>query len=156
VYKLMCFYLCAVVIALYRAIRVIYLHDISMIVIGVEGAHYDEEEDHLTTWHVGCPYPINCHMLHRGCRANVTNCLSISSLSLSSIVVISYDPLPPHNHKPITHNPLPQHIKSTALSHSPHSTFMAPLPGDSLSTTIQISSFSPPASPTRMGHILWG
>jgi hypothetical protein len=50
-------YLCAVVIALYRAIRVIYLHDVSMIVIGVEGAHYDEE-DHLTaTWHVGCPYP---------------------------------------------------------------------------------------------------
>jgi hypothetical protein len=33
-----------------------------MIVIGEEGAHYDEEEDRLTTtWHVGCPYPINCH-----------------------------------------------------------------------------------------------
>jgi NADPH:quinone reductase-like Zn-dependent oxidoreductase len=35
-----------------------------MIVMGEEGAHYDEEEDHLTTtWHVGCPYPINCHIL---------------------------------------------------------------------------------------------
>jgi hypothetical protein len=30
----------------------VYLHDVSMIVIGVEGAH-QEEEDHLTTtWHV--------------------------------------------------------------------------------------------------------
>jgi hypothetical protein len=40
----------------------IYLHDVSMIVIGEEGAHYDEEEDPLTTWHVGHPYPINCHI----------------------------------------------------------------------------------------------
>jgi hypothetical protein len=63
VHKLMCCYLCAV-IALYMAIRVIYLHDVSMIVIGEEGAHYDEEEDHLTTtWHVGCPYPVNFHTL---------------------------------------------------------------------------------------------
>ena len=39
----------------------VYLHDVSMIVIGVEGA-YQEEEDHLTTtWHVGCPYSINRH-----------------------------------------------------------------------------------------------
>jgi hypothetical protein len=39
----------------------VYLHDVSMIVIGVEGAH-QKEEDHLTTtWHVRCPYSINCH-----------------------------------------------------------------------------------------------
>jgi hypothetical protein len=61
---LMCCYMCAVVIALYKAIRVIHLHDVSMIVIRVEGAYQEEEEDHLTTtWHVGCPYPINCHRL---------------------------------------------------------------------------------------------
>jgi hypothetical protein len=30
------------VIALYRAIRVVCLHDVSMIVIGIEGAHQEE------------------------------------------------------------------------------------------------------------------
>jgi hypothetical protein len=31
-----------------------------MIVIGIEGAHQEKEEDHLTTtWHLGCPYPMN-------------------------------------------------------------------------------------------------
>ena len=45
-------------IALYRAIRVIYLHNVSIIVIREESAYHDEEEDYLTTtWHVGCPYP---------------------------------------------------------------------------------------------------
>jgi hypothetical protein len=43
-HKLMCLVLSAVVIALYRAIRVLYLHDVSMIVIGVEGADQGEEE----------------------------------------------------------------------------------------------------------------
>jgi hypothetical protein len=34
----------AIVIALYRAIRVVCLHDVCMILIGVEGADQDEEE----------------------------------------------------------------------------------------------------------------
>jgi hypothetical protein len=38
-HKLMCIVLSAVVIALCRAIRVDCLHDVSMTVIGVEGAH---------------------------------------------------------------------------------------------------------------------
>jgi hypothetical protein len=37
-HKLMCIVLSAVVIALCRAIRVVCLHDVSMTVIGVEGA----------------------------------------------------------------------------------------------------------------------
>jgi hypothetical protein len=37
-HKLMCIVLSAVVIALCRAIRVVCLHDVSMIVIDVEGA----------------------------------------------------------------------------------------------------------------------
>jgi hypothetical protein len=37
-HKLICIVLCAVVIALCRAIRVVCLHDVSMIAIGVEGA----------------------------------------------------------------------------------------------------------------------
>jgi hypothetical protein len=44
VHKLMCIVLSAVVIALCRAIRVVCLHDISMIVISVEGADQGEEE----------------------------------------------------------------------------------------------------------------
>jgi hypothetical protein len=43
-HKLMCIVLSAVVIALYRAIRVVCLHDVCMIVIGVEGADQGEEE----------------------------------------------------------------------------------------------------------------
>jgi hypothetical protein len=43
-HKLMCVVLSAVVIALCRAIRVVCLHDVSMIVIGVEGADQGEEE----------------------------------------------------------------------------------------------------------------
>jgi hypothetical protein len=43
-HKLMCIVLSAVVIALCRAIRVVCLHDVSMIVIGVEGADQGEEE----------------------------------------------------------------------------------------------------------------
>jgi hypothetical protein len=43
-HKLMCIVLSAVVIALYRAIRVVCLHDVSMIAIGVEGADQGEEE----------------------------------------------------------------------------------------------------------------
>jgi hypothetical protein len=43
-HKLMCIVLSAVVIALCRAIRVVCLHDVSMIVIGVEGAGQGEEE----------------------------------------------------------------------------------------------------------------
>jgi hypothetical protein len=42
--KLMCLVLSAVVIALCRAIRVVCLHDVSMIVIGVEGADQGKEE----------------------------------------------------------------------------------------------------------------
>jgi hypothetical protein len=40
----MCIVLSAVVIALCRAIRVVCLHDVSMIVIDVEGADQGEEE----------------------------------------------------------------------------------------------------------------
>jgi hypothetical protein len=40
----MCIVISAVVIALYRAIRVVCLHDVCMIVIGVEGADQGEEE----------------------------------------------------------------------------------------------------------------
>jgi hypothetical protein len=40
----MCIILSAVMIALRRAIRVVCLHDVSMIAIGVEGADQDEEE----------------------------------------------------------------------------------------------------------------
>jgi hypothetical protein len=43
-HKLKCMFYVAVVIALYRAIRVVCLHDVSMIVIGVEGAHQAEEK----------------------------------------------------------------------------------------------------------------
>jgi hypothetical protein len=45
-HKLMCIVLSAVVIALCRAIRVVCLHDVSMTVIGVEGAH---ELSHVRT-----------------------------------------------------------------------------------------------------------
>jgi hypothetical protein len=43
-HKLMCIVLSAVVIAFCRAIRVVCLHDVSMIAIGVEGADQGEEE----------------------------------------------------------------------------------------------------------------
>jgi hypothetical protein len=43
-HKLMCIILSAVMIALCRAIRVVCLHDVSMIAIGVEGADQDKEE----------------------------------------------------------------------------------------------------------------
>jgi hypothetical protein len=43
-HKLMCVVLFAVMIALCRAIRVVWLHDVSMIAIGVEGTDQDEEE----------------------------------------------------------------------------------------------------------------
>jgi hypothetical protein len=43
-HKLMCIVLSAVMIALCRAIRVVCLHDVSIIAIGVEGADQGEEE----------------------------------------------------------------------------------------------------------------
>jgi hypothetical protein len=43
-HKLMCIVLSDVVIALCRAIRVVCLHDVSMLAIGVEGADQGEEE----------------------------------------------------------------------------------------------------------------
>jgi hypothetical protein len=45
-HKLICIVLSAVVIALCRAIRVVCLHDVSMIVIDVEGADRGEEPSH--------------------------------------------------------------------------------------------------------------
>jgi hypothetical protein len=42
-HMLMCLVM-SVVIAFYRAIRTVCLHDVSMIPIGVEGAHQEEEE----------------------------------------------------------------------------------------------------------------
>jgi hypothetical protein len=43
-HMLMFIVMSAAVIALYRAIRIVCLHDVSMIRIGVEGAHQEEEE----------------------------------------------------------------------------------------------------------------
>jgi hypothetical protein len=43
-HMLMCIVLSAVVIALCKAIRVVCLHDVSMIAIGVEGADPNEEK----------------------------------------------------------------------------------------------------------------
>jgi hypothetical protein len=43
-HMLMSVIISAIVIALYRAIRVVCLHDVSMIAIGVEGADQGEEE----------------------------------------------------------------------------------------------------------------
>jgi hypothetical protein len=43
-HKLMCIVLSVVVIAFCRAIRVVCLHDVSMIAIGIEGADQGEEE----------------------------------------------------------------------------------------------------------------
>jgi hypothetical protein len=40
----MCIVLCSFVVALCMAIRVVCLHDVSMIAIGVEGANQAEEE----------------------------------------------------------------------------------------------------------------
>jgi hypothetical protein len=55
----------AVVIDLYRAIRVVCLHDVCMIVIGVEGADQGKEEP---SHHLGRPYPINRHSSSREAR----------------------------------------------------------------------------------------
>jgi hypothetical protein len=51
----------AVVIALYRAIRVVCLHDVSIIVIGVEGAHQEEEEPshHHVAPKMSLPYKLS-------------------------------------------------------------------------------------------------
>jgi hypothetical protein len=66
-HKLMCIVLCAVVIALCRAIRVVCLHDVSMIAIGVEGADQGEEEP---SHHQGAPRMSLPHkpsqFVHRG------------------------------------------------------------------------------------------
>jgi hypothetical protein len=43
-HKLMCFVLSAIVLALYRAIRVVCLHNVSIIAIGVESAYRGREE----------------------------------------------------------------------------------------------------------------
>jgi hypothetical protein len=43
-HMLMCIVLSAIVLALYRAIRVVCLHDVSMIAIGVESANQGEDE----------------------------------------------------------------------------------------------------------------
>jgi hypothetical protein len=43
-HMLMCIVLSAIVMALYRAIRVVCLHDVSMIAIGVESAYGGREE----------------------------------------------------------------------------------------------------------------
>jgi hypothetical protein len=45
-HKLMCIVLSAVVTALCRVIRVVCLHNVSIIVIGVEGAQGKEEPSH--------------------------------------------------------------------------------------------------------------
>jgi hypothetical protein len=59
-HKLMCIVLSAVVIALCRTIRAVCIHDVSMIVIGVEGADQGEEPSHH---HVapGMSLPMNRH-----------------------------------------------------------------------------------------------
>jgi hypothetical protein len=62
-YKLMCIVLSAVVIALCRAIRVVCLHDVSMIAIGVEGADQGGEEPshHHVAPGMFLSYPMNRH-----------------------------------------------------------------------------------------------
>jgi hypothetical protein len=61
-HMVMCVVLSAVVIPLCRAIRVVCLHDVSMIAIGVEGAEQVRRNHLTTTWHLGCPYPIYRHI----------------------------------------------------------------------------------------------
>jgi hypothetical protein len=77
-HKLMSIVMSAIVIALYRAIRVVCLHDVSMIAIGVEGADQGERTHLTTTWHLGCPYPMNRHMLYidTNCLCNVRPCVT--------------------------------------------------------------------------------
>jgi hypothetical protein len=56
-HKLMCIALSAVVIALCRAIRVVCLHDVSMNVLGVEGADQGEKEPSHHHVAPGMPLP---------------------------------------------------------------------------------------------------
>jgi hypothetical protein len=57
-HKLMCIVLSVVVIALCRAIRVVCLHNVSMIAIGIEGADQGKEEPshHYVAPRMSLPY----------------------------------------------------------------------------------------------------
>jgi hypothetical protein len=68
-YMLMCCYLC-VGIAFCRAIRIVCLHDVSMIPIGVEGAHQEEEEPN--NHHVVQETFLTCELSH--ITAQFRNC----------------------------------------------------------------------------------
>jgi hypothetical protein len=59
-HKLMCIVLSAVVVALCRAIRVVCLHNVSMTVIGVEGADQGEKEPshHHVAPRMSLPYEL--------------------------------------------------------------------------------------------------
>jgi hypothetical protein len=48
-YMLMCIILSTIILALYRTIRVVYLHNVSIIAIGVESAYRERERSARTT-----------------------------------------------------------------------------------------------------------
>jgi hypothetical protein len=66
-HKLMCIILSAVVIAFCRAIRVVCLHNVSMIAIGVEGANQGEEEPshHYVAPRMSLPHKPSQHAHHK-------------------------------------------------------------------------------------------
>jgi hypothetical protein len=53
-----------VVIAFYRAIRTVCIHNVYMIPIGIEGACQEKEEPSYHYVAPGCPYLMNRHILH--------------------------------------------------------------------------------------------
>jgi hypothetical protein len=80
----MCIVLSAVVIALYRAIRVVCLHDVSMIVLGVEGADQGEEEPshHHVAPGMSLPYELS-HRYALICSSTSNIYLTALSYALS-------------------------------------------------------------------------
>ena len=58
------FFCVAVVVALYRDITMICLHDVSMIAIGAAGAAQEQEEPSLHHVAHECPYLINRHIVN--------------------------------------------------------------------------------------------
>jgi hypothetical protein len=66
-HKLVCVVLSAVVIALCRAIRVVCLHDVTMTVIGVEGADQGEKEPshHHVAPGMSLPHELSQNLLLR-------------------------------------------------------------------------------------------
>jgi hypothetical protein len=58
--KCIVFLLCSVVVAIYMATIRVYLHDVSLMLVRVEGAHRGEGgAPGQHTWHTQCPFLIN-------------------------------------------------------------------------------------------------